>query len=483
MKLYGNKRNTTRAQKAKNRSGSGKAREKKRLTGLQKGLVVLALLLVVLVGSVFAIYKNIVRPVDVSKPSMQTEEDVPEEEQFVPPKVVEVTTKVDEETGEETTIEVEVPASHKSDFYNILLLGTDDDGTRTDTIMIGRLDVKNHTVALLSVPRDTLISGNYNVPKINGVYGGAGKGVKGIEALQRKLAQTLGFETDGYVMVNLDAFIELVDLVGGVEVDVPVQMDYEDPSQNLYIHLKPGVQTLNGTEAMGLVRFRKGYATQDIERTHTQQKFLKALAKKCLSIGNISKINEFTKIFMENVTTDLTIGNVAYFAQELLKCDFDNMFAYTLEGEAVMVNGASCYALYQNKNLQVINEHFNPYETAITAANVSVRTPEQVYAEQAAQKAEEEAQQQAEEQAQQEEEYNPTDEGSWPNDGYYPEWPDNSYNPPDTGEWPDSGYDSPSEGEWHGEETFPFEGENTWPDDGIDGGADAYLHSEENPWM
>lgn len=393
MKLYGNKRNTTRAQKAKERSGSGKARGKKRMTGLQRGLLMLALFLVLLCGTVFAIYKTIVQPVDISKPSMdQTDENIPEEEQFIPPKVVEVTTKVDEETGEEITIEVEVPASHKSDFYNILLLGTDDDGTRTDTIMIGRLDVKNHTVALLSVPRDTLISGNYNVPKINSVYGGAGKGVPGIEALQRKLAQTLGFETDGYVMVNLNAFIELVDLVGGVEMEVPVQMDYEDPSQNLYIHLKPGLQKLDGTQAMGLVRFRKGYATQDIERTHTQQKFLKALAKKCLSIGNLSKINEFTKIFMENVTTDLTIGNVAYFAQELLKCDFDNMFTYTLEGEAVMVGDASCYALYQNKNLQVINEHFNPYEADITAANVSIRTPEQVYAEKAAQKQEEEAQ-------------------------------------------------------------------------------------------
>lgn len=424
------------------------------MTGLQRGLLMLVLFLVVLSGTVFALYKNFVRPMDVSKPPVQeAEEEIPEEEQFIPPKVVEVTTKVDEETGEETTIEVEVPASHKSDFYNILLMGTDDDGTRTDTIMIGRLDVKNHTVALLSIPRDTLISGNYNVPKINSVYGGAGKGVKGIEALQRKLAQILGFETDGYVMVNLDAFIELVDLVGGVEVDVPVQMDYEDPSQNLYIHLKPGVQKLDGKQAMGLVRFRKGYATQDIERTHTQQKFLKALAKKCMSIGNLAKINEFTKIFMENVTTDLTIGNVAYFAQELLKCDFDNMFTYTLEGEAVMVNDASCYAIYQNKTLQVVNEYFNPYETDITAANVSIRTPDQVYAEQASQKAEEEAQQQTEEESQ-----NSDDVGFIPPE----EMPDFTLPEDPDVILPEDGF-------------VPPDGDLTLPEDGA-------MSSEQNPW-
>ncbi len=89
----------------------------------------------------------------------------------------------------------------------------------------------------------------------------------------------LGFPVDGYVLVDLEAFQKTVDLVRGVEFDVPMDMNYEDPSQNLYIHLQKGLQTLDGEQAMGLVRFRKGYATQDIQRTQTQQQFLKALAK------------------------------------------------------------------------------------------------------------------------------------------------------------------------------------------------------------
>lgn len=170
-----------------------------------------------------------------------------------------------------------------------------------------------------------------------------------------------------------------MDLVGGVEFDVPQRMYYSDPTQDLHIDLQPGLQTLNGEQAMGLVRFRKGYATQDIMRTQVQQQFLRALAKKYLSVTTLTKLPELADLFFKNVTTDMTVGNMVYFGQELLKCDFDNMFTYTLEGEGVMVNGASCYAIYLNKTLEVVNEYFNPYDVDITAANVSIRTPESVY--------------------------------------------------------------------------------------------------------
>lgn len=374
MKLFGNKHHADHL-------------EKKRLSGVQRGLILLACSLMLLAGSMAALYFSFVKPMQIEHP--QLSEEVSGEDVFIPPTVVEVQTHVNEQ-GQQTTVEVERPASHKEGFYNILIVGTDDDGTRTDTIMIARMDVKEHTVALLSVPRDTVITGNYTVPKINGVYGSAGKGEKGIQSLQTKLAQLLGFEVDGYAMVNLNAFVELVDLVGGVEFDVPMDMHYDDPTQDLYIHLNAGLQHLDGQQAMQLVRFRKGYATQDIERTHTQQLFLQALAEKCLKEISLANIGQMSEIFMDNVTTNMTVGNIAYFGQELLKCDFENMFTYTLEGEAVMIGDASCYAIYLNKTLDVVNEYFNPYDTQITAANVSIRTPEAVRAEQALLRAEEE---------------------------------------------------------------------------------------------
>jgi anionic cell wall polymer biosynthesis LytR-Cps2A-Psr (LCP) family protein len=183
---------------------------------------------------------------------------------------------------------------------------------------------------------------------------------------------------DGYALVDLDAFIELVDLVGGVEFDVPMDMQYADPAQDLYIDLKAGMQTLDGEHAMQLVRYRKGYATQDLERTRVQQQFLKALAKKCLKVVNLAKIGEIAEIFTENVTTDLTVGNIAYFGQELLKCDFDQMYTYTLEGEGVYMDGLSYYAVYLENTLRAVNEYFNPYETEINADHVVILTPDYV---------------------------------------------------------------------------------------------------------
>ena len=397
MKLFGNKKNAARtagARAASAPSASGSRRTKKRgMSGVAKGCLLLLASMAGLAVTIFAVYKDFVKPMEIPQPSQPDHSlnndpgpNVPEDNQnpdvnqpdddeiFKPPTEVDVVVQVNPNTGEEEEVEVEVPSSHKTGFYNILVVGTDDDGTRTDTIIIARIDVNDHTVALLSVPRDTLI-GTSGSRKINSVYGSNGKNTKGMEALKKSLAALLGFEVDGYVLVDLDAFIELVDLVDGVDFNVPQRMYYNDPTQNLYIDLYPGEQHLNGQKAMQLVRFR-GYAAADIQRTKVQQDFLRALAKKCLSVTTLTKIGGLADIFSKNVLTDLSVGNIAYFGQELLKCDFDQMYTHTLEGEGLWINGTSVWALYQNKTLNVINKYFNPYQAQITAANVSFRTPE-----------------------------------------------------------------------------------------------------------
>lgn len=443
MKLFGNKHGGSFWKKPSvsgDRPAAKPQQKKPRLTGVQRGALLLAGSVVVLGVTVAAVYKAVVRPVDINQPSQTAPSDQETEETFQPPTVTEIQVSVNEETGEELELEVEIPASHKEGVYNILIAGTDDDGTRTDTIMVGHLDTNDHTAALLSIPRDTLIDGDYTVPKINSVYGAAGKGEKGMGALVKRVASLLGFEVDGYALVDLDAFIELVDLVGGVDFDVPQDMDYDDPAQDLHIHFKAGMQHLDGQAAMEMVRFRKGYATQDIRRTEVQQEFLQVLAQKCLKEIKLSDIGKLANIFFENVLTDLSLGNIAYFGQELLKCDFDEMFSYTLEGEAVMRKGLSYYAVYLNKTLKVVNEHFNPYEADITEANVSIITPEAVKAENAAA-----AQPEPEEEVPEE----PTEPEETPSD--LPEEPENQEEPVDpldpNGLWQDPWDDSELWGE------------------------------------
>lgn len=370
MKLFGNHGGAYAA------SGRGpRRRRRRRMTGVQRGTLLLLASTAILIGTVTAVLRDFVKPMDIQQPQLPVS-DGTGEPVFTPPTTVEMETQIDEDSGQEVQVEVQVPASHKEGFYNILICGTDNAGTCTDTIMIARLDVTDHSLALLSVPRDTLIYGNYTVPKINSVYAGAGGGVAGIEALEAKLAETLGFQVDGYVLIQLEAFIELVDLAGGVEFNVPERLYYSDPSQDLYIDLQPGLQTLDGVQAMGLVRYR-GYDMADIARTGVQQDFIKALAAKYLSFTTLSKLPELAQVLKENVITDLSLGNMVYFGQELLQCDFDAMFTHTLEGEGqAYVDGQDCYALYPEAMLEVVNAYFNPYDAEITLDNVTVRTKE-----------------------------------------------------------------------------------------------------------
>ena len=352
-------------------------REKKRLTGRQKGALGIVLALAVLIGLGVGIYKTVVRPPQKTEPVVETQPEAEEtkEPEIKLPTIKHVVTKVDEDTGEEIEEELELPASHREGVYNILICGTDDDGYRTDTIIVAHLDEETHDVALMSVPRDTVVlTGNGGIMKINSVY--AGGGADGMARLSKRLGAMLGFELDGYVLVNLEAFRETVDLVGGVEFDVPQDMYYQDPTQNLHIDLKAGKQLLDGEKAMELVRFRKGYASQDIQRTKVQQEFLRALAKKVLSVSSLAKLKEFADVFSTYVTTDLTVGNMLYFAKALMQWDFDAMKTYTLEGEGAMINGGSYYPLYAGKLVQVVNESFNPYDAPVTLDTVNVITPE-----------------------------------------------------------------------------------------------------------
>lgn len=351
-------------------------RGKKHRNKKGRGGLYLILALVILCGAAFFVYRAGVKPPERPQREQplpaQTQEEEPEVKK---PTVTQMVTKVDEQTGERFEEEVELPASHQAGVYNILVCGTDDDGYRTDTIIVAHLDENTGSVALMSVPRDTVVLNNSGgIMKINSVY--AGGGAEGMARLQKRLGSMLGFELDGYVLVDLEAFRQTVDLVGGVEFDVPQDMYYSDPSQNLYIDLKAGKQRLNAEQAMGLVRYRKGYASQDIQRTKVQQEFLRALAKQCLSVSSLAKIKEFADIFSTYVTTDLTTGNMLYFAKALMKCDFDAMKTYTLEGEGAMINGVSYYPLYAGKLVTVVNEAFNPYDAPVTLETVNVITPE-----------------------------------------------------------------------------------------------------------
>ena len=163
-----------------------------------------------------------------------------------------------------------------------------------------------------------------------------------------------------------------MDAIGGVDFDVPINMDYDDPIQNLSIHFKKGVQHLSGADAMRVVRFRHnndgtGYGSEDLGRMQTQQKFLKAVAKKMLTASNIlTKIDDYAKIFNQYVDTDLSVGNLAWLGTEVLKMGVDKIDFSTLPNE-----WRSPYIyLIPDETLTLVNTYLNPYVGDRTAEDL-----------------------------------------------------------------------------------------------------------------
>ena len=173
-------------------------------------------------------------------------------------------------------------SARKKGCATILIAGTDEGGYRTDSMLLLNVNRTEKTIHLVSIPRDTLIFCEYSVPKINSAYGWAGGGEDGMQELLLRVSEIIGFEPDGYAVVDLSVFEQLVDLMGGITFDVPVDMHYSDPTQGLNIDLQAGTQRLNGEQAMQVARFRSGYATADLGRIEVQRSLVSAALRQCV---------------------------------------------------------------------------------------------------------------------------------------------------------------------------------------------------------
>ncbi len=214
------------------------------------------------------------------------------------------------------------------DYYTVLILGRDTGGGgNTDTMLLASYDVTNQRAAVMSIPRDTMVNVSWDVKKINSVYNAHGGGEAGIEGLYREIAQLVGFEPDFRVVVEWEAVGKIVDAIGGVDFDVPYDMDYHDEIQDLVIEQAAGYRHLTGEDAMEVIRWRAndnaspyGYHKRDggvgdIGRMKIQQEFLKAVTRQMMTPANLLNIGPISKVFQENVETDLSVQNILWFGR------------------------------------------------------------------------------------------------------------------------------------------------------------------------
>lgn len=251
--------------------------------------------------------------------------------------------------------------TRKDKYYTFLVVGTDASGLNTDTILVSSFDTVNNKVNILQVPRDSMLDVDRNNRKVNASF------AIGQEAqLEKDLENLIGIPIDRYVVVSIQAFRDIVDAVGGVEVNVPQAMQYEDPYQDLVIDLQPGVQTLNGAQAEGFVRYRSGYADADIGRLKAQKAFISAFMKKVFSLEGVLKIPELIESISKNLKTNLNTNEMIFLSTKALSLSSEDIRFFTLTGENYR-DGAAYYALYKDETMQIINNYFNPFTEDLTA--------------------------------------------------------------------------------------------------------------------
>jgi LCP family protein required for cell wall assembly len=278
--------------------------------------------------------------------------------------------------------------------YTFLILGLDNSGLLTDAIRLVNFNVQENKIAMLSIPRDSYINNSSYRGKINSVLAtgfnpsrrsgktGSEALVDGINFLRQMIKFTFGVPVDYYISMDLTGFRALVDAVGGVDFDVPQDMYYSDPEQNLYINLKKGLQKLDGNKAEQLVRYRKGYPDADLGRIRTQQKFISALGKKMLRF-DVAQIGRIFDVMDKYVAHNLTASAITWFPPKLLGVKLEDITLHTVPGEPFRVGKAACYSIYKPETIKLINEHYNPYLTEIPDSNFNIYEGSRIYANQA----------------------------------------------------------------------------------------------------
>jgi len=260
--------------------------------------------------------------------------------------------------------------------YTFLVAGEDDEYGGTDVIMVGMLDTNEGELNIISIPRDTMVNVPWDVKKANS-YKNMYEYLEEdydtyIDAMIGGVENLIGYKVDSYITVDLNAFITLVDAVGGVDFDVPQNMSYSDPTQDLYIDLKAGYQHLDGDKAMQLIRFRD-YLRGDLDRINVQHDFLSALVGEILSLKSLGAIDDYIQIFNENVDTDLTLSNLLWYAKQIMNLDSPSVHFYTAENTEYDHNG-SYVTLNVDEWLEQINTYINPYKEDITVDDLDIIT-------------------------------------------------------------------------------------------------------------
>lgn len=251
------------------------------------------------------------------------------------------------------------------DKLQVLILG--ESTGMSDTIIVASYDPKTQEASLLSIPRDTFTGPKKSQAKyyhkINALYNYGETPEKTVEAVNN----ITGLDLKYYILVDTEALIKLVDTIGGLYFDVPIDMDYDDSSQDLYIHLAKGYQKLTGEQVEQLVRFRHNnngttypysYGIEDHGRNKTQRNVVIAIAKQTLQFKNITEIKNIIDLLKSYVKTNLDLNDVKDYLPYAVDMNMDNVKVEILPGKDEVVNGVWFFFHDEEKTKEIVEDLF-----------------------------------------------------------------------------------------------------------------------------
>lgn len=275
--------------------------------------------------------------------------------------------------------------SESEDVVYFLVAGMDEGESLTDIMMVVCFDIKANTANVLQIPRDTFIGSDVPSGKMNAVYGLAPKeeGQSKINAMLRRINDYFGLPIDHYITVNLSAFRDIVDAVGGVDVYVPSTIYNAYNSEREKYTFYEGMNHMNGSQAESFVRHRKSYAMGDLGRVQAQRNFYAAFIKKCLGMSYSQMANAASKVY-DDISTDMKLVDLLAYAKTAQKLSVDQINFHAVPGQSgtYSVNGGqalSYYSIHKQDYVNLVNQYFMPYSDSITTDSLMIRELHNTY--------------------------------------------------------------------------------------------------------
>lgn len=243
------------------------------------------------------------------------------------------------------------------DAGTFVVAGVDEEGYRTDLILLCQINRADKRIQILQIPRDTRVNNKRNDKKINSAY------YSGFDVMSREIAQVTGITPEHYVMVGFDGFQEIVDAVGGVTLEIPFAMKYDDPAQDLHIDLPAGKQKLDGEKAEMYMRYRKGndgngYAEGDVGRLSAQKELYNAVGDKLLSPLGLLRLPAVYSAVKKNTETNFTGGEIFGIMKDVMRIGKDRVTIDTLPGSGKYVGGVSYFVYDAKATEKLVAEKF-----------------------------------------------------------------------------------------------------------------------------